>query len=1212
MKPVRRVVLLTIAMVMTLIPATPGGAVTTTGDLFISELHYDNDGTDVGEFFEIEGPAGTDLSGWTVLLYNGSNGTVYGTVALSGVISDESGGRGAVAFPQPVNGIQNGSPDGLALVDPSNVVVEFLSYEGSFTGVGGAADGLTSTDIGVSESSGALIGESLQVVNGVWTGPASESPGSLNLGAPTSAVFISELHYDNAGTDVGEFFEIEGPAGTDLSGWTVLLYNGSNGTVYGTVALSGVISDESGGRGAVAFPQPVNGIQNGSPDGLALVDPSNVVVEFLSYEGSFTGVGGAADGLTSTDIGVSESSGALIGESLQVVNGVWTGPASESPGSLNLGAPTSAVFISELHYDNAGTDVGEFFEIEGPAGTDLSGWTVLLYNGSNGTVYGTVALSGVISDESGGRGAVAFPQPVNGIQNGSPDGLALVDPSNVVVEFLSYEGSFTGVGGAADGLTSTDIGVSESSGALIGESLQVVNGVWTGPASESPGLLNTEVVVPPTGFCGDPATLISAIQGDGSASPLVGQTHTIEGVVVGDFQDVLGANGDLNGFFVQEEDAESDGNPATSEGIFVFQGSNPTVDVANGDLIRVVGPVSEFFDATQISATAVLVCGPTDSPTPATVTLPVDSFGEYEAVEGMSIVVGANQDVYISEYFNFDRFGEIVLTPERLYQPTAVFDPGSPDAAALAELNARSRLTLDDGRSSQNPDPARHPNGDPFTLDNRFRGGDILRDVVGVMDYSFGLYRIQPTAGAAYVEDNPRPATPDDVGGSLTVASFNVLNYFNTIDDGVNDICGPLQDQECRGADNENERTRQLDKIVSAMAVMDADVLGIIEVENTTGVEAMADIVDGLNAISGSGTYDYIDTGTVGSDAIKVGFIYQPGSVTPVGDYAVLDDPAFVAPFGIDRNRAALAQTFLENATGGKFTAVVNHLKSKGSPCGPGDDDPEAGSCNLTRTVSAQVLADWLATDPTGSDDPDVMIIGDLNSYDKEDPIDVLIAEGYVDLLGLSEGEFAYSYVFDSQLGYLDYGMANASLASQVTGTTAWHINADEPDLIDYDTSFKQDAQDAIYAPDAYRSSDHDPVIVGLDLNASPSCEFAEPSIDSIWPPNHQMVDIEIFGCTDAEGDAITITIDSIFQDEPVNANGDGNTAPDGDGIGTSIAQVRAERSGEGDGRVYHIAFTATDAFGNTTTGEVTVEVRLSRKAPAVDGGALFDSTIVP
>jgi len=180
-----------------------------------------------------------------------------------------------------------------------------------------------------------------------------------------------------------------------------------------------------------------------------------------------------------------------------------------------------------------------------------------------------------------------------------------------------------------------------------------------------------------------------------------------------------------------------------------------------------------------------------------------------------------------------------------------------------------------------------------------------------------------------------------------------------------------------------------------------------------------------------------------------------------------------------------LAQSFLDPTTGGVFTVAVNHLKSKGSDCND-IDDPDlgdgAGNCNLTRKTAAEALVDWLATDPTGSGDTDALIIGDLNSYDKEDPIDVLVAGGYTDLVYQYEGEYAYSYVFDGQIGYLDHALANAALLDEVTGTTAWHINADEPDLIDYDMSFKLDPQDALYAPDPYRSSDHDPVIVGLNL----------------------------------------------------------------------------------------------------------------------------------
>ncbi len=151
-----------------------------------------------------------------------------------------------------------------------------------------------------------------------------------------------------------------------------------------------------------------------------------------------------------------------------------------------------------------------------------------------------------------------------------------------------------------------------------------------------------------------------------------------------------------------------------------------------------------------------------------------------------------------------------------------------------------------------------------------------------------------------------------------------------------------------------------------------------------------------------------------------------------------------------------------------------------------------AGNCNLTRKAAAEALVDWLATDPTGSGDEDFLIIGDLNSYDKEDPIDAILGRWLYrsDLHFL--GEDAYSYVFDGQTGYLDHALANAGLANEVTGVTVWHINADEADLIDYDTSFKQAAQDAIYAPDAYRSSDHDPG----DRRAGMSAMRSRPTLE--------------------------------------------------------------------------------------------------------------------
>jgi predicted extracellular nuclease len=360
------------------------------------------------------------------------------------------------------------------------------------------------------------------------------------------------------------------------------------------------------------------------------------------------------------------------------------------------------------------------------------------------------------------------------------------------------------------------------------------------------------------------------------------------------------------------------------------------------------------------------------------------------------------------------------------------------------------------------------------------------------MDFAFGLYRIQPTQGANYTSVNSRTAEPDDVNGSLKVASFNVLNYFTTIDTGAF-ICGPAGNQECRGADDAEELGRQRAKIIAALTAIDADVVGLIEIENHPADVPTADLVSGLNDALGAGTYNYIVTGGIGGDAIRVALIYKPAAVTPFGPYAILDtsvDARFLDGF----NRPALAQSFSENATGAIFTVAVNHLKSKGSACNDiGDPDlgDGSGNCNLTRTAAAEALVDWLATDPAGSGDTDFLIIGDLNSYDKEDPIDAILAgaddvvgtgDDYTDLIFNFNGEAAYTYVFDGQLGYLDHALANTALVGEVSGVTEWHINADEADLIDYDTSFKQPAQDAIYAGDAYRSSDHDPVVVGLDL----------------------------------------------------------------------------------------------------------------------------------
>ena len=690
------------------------------------------------------------------------------------------------------------------------------------------------------------------------------------------------------------------------------------------------------------------------------------------------------------------------------------------------------------------------------------------------------------------------------------------------------------------------------------------------------------------GVCELDFTHIYSIQGSGMSAAITGIVTT-QGVVVGDFE----TSASQSGFYLQ--DLVGDGDGATSDGIFVYTSSNNFVSA--GEVVRVTGYARERFNQTTLNgsngnsspvpAANIIDCG-SSSVTPVDVTMPFADANYPERFEGM--LVNFPQTLVISEYFNYDRFGEIVLGlpfegQSRLHTPTSVVEPGVP-ANDLALQNSLRRITLDDVQSAQNPVTLRHPNGEPFSLTNLFRGGDLVQNAIGVLGYDFSLYRIMPTGPADYTAVNPRPTAPEAVGGRLRIAAMNTLNYFLTLDyptgNPLDNKCGPLQNVECRGADFDqlDEFTRQRTKLLAALAGLDAAVIGLNEMENTTGVEPLADIVAGLNAIFGAGSYAYINTGTIGTDAIKVGLIYRPGEVTPVGDFQVLTtevDPRFLDNY----NRPTLAQTFKENSTGSRFTVVVNHLKSKGSDCNA-NGDPDIGdgqgNCNLTRLAAAQALVDWLATDPTGSGDPDFIILGDLNSYAQEDPIDAILAgpddtpgtdDDYTNLIFQYQGLYAYSYVFDGQNGYLDHALANAGMAAQVTGVTDWHINADESDVVDYDTSFKPLEQEALYEPNAYRSSDHDAVVVGLDLlNLPPTVEAGGPYATGV----NNSVLVSAVGL-DPEGEPLVYAWDL-----------------DDDGIFETPGADATYLAGSMAG-IYTIRVLATDIGGLTATDQAIVAV---------------------
>lgn len=585
-------------------------------------------------------------------------------------------------------------------------------------------------------------------------------------------------------------------------------------------------------------------------------------------------------------------------------------------------------------------------------------------------------------------------------------------------------------------------------------------------------------------------TSIADIQGSGPTSPLAKQMVSVSGVVTGDFQnnDADDAN-NLGGFYIQDEMPDLD--PATSDGVFVFDGDSPVTNVAIGDRVKIRGTVNEYFGETQITKPTVNVVG-SGSIRATDVLLPAeravtnsdgDLIADLERYEGMLLRIP--QTLSVSNLRNLEQFGAVGLSSGgRLYQFTNANAPGARGYAKHKSLNARRSIVLDDGKRSSNPRRIRYLDAGR-TAGYSIRTGDAITGVTGNLRYSRGSggkgdesWRLVPTMEPRFDSVNERPGKPT-VGGSLQIASFNVQNFFSTLDTGQR-ICGPGGTDNCRGADNSRELDRQLAKTVSALALLDADIVGLVELENNDNASLQM-IIDALNEKIGKNVYEFVNTGTIHDDAIKTGFIYKSSTVRLAGPYALLNR-SVNSRFDDARNRPALAQSFEVIATGAVLSVVVNHLKSKGSSC-DADGDPNLadgqGNCNRTRTNAAAAIADWIASDPTGSNDPDYLIIGDLNAYTREDPLIALKNAEFTNLL--DEHSNPYSFVFDAQAGALDHAIASASLGPQVVAAIEWHINADEPALLDYNLENGRDP--ALFEPDSpYRASDHDPVVIGLDL----------------------------------------------------------------------------------------------------------------------------------
>lgn len=1110
---------LVLTIIVGLIGFVPTLSANAQVSIIINELDSDTPSTDILEFIELYdgGVGSTSLDGLVVVLYNGNGDVSYSAFDLDGYSTNENGyfvlGNAAVnptpSIVFPDNTLQNGADavglyTGNATDFPSNTsvtttnLIDAVVYDTNDSDDSGLLILLNSGQPQVDEAGGGNpAGDSIQrCPNGSGGARNTETfitaePTPWSENCPQTAPKINEFSASTTGTDV-EYFEIIGSATTDYSAYTFIVLEGDAGSALGAIDVA-IAVGSTDSNGLYLDDLAANTIENGTITMLLVKD--------------FTGTVG--QDLDTNDDGVLDvTPWAELTDSVAVNDG--------GTGDLTYALPVLGVAYDGLPYapggasripDGQDTESPEdwmrndfdLYGIPGYAGTPVLGEAVNTPGESN-EAYIPPELAPT----------VASTVPANGGEIAKDGNLTITFSEPVTVA----EGWFD--------ITCTDSGT-HTADVTDSDPVYTLNPVADFTGGESCTVtvyasnVNDDDLIDPPDYmevdytftftvalgCGDPYTAIPAIQGDGMSTPLSGQVVSTEGIVVADYQTNANVPGTRNGFFMQSITPDAD--PNTSEGLFVY---TTALDVVVGDHVRVTGKATEYNGLTQVSTVSqILVCSSGNSVEPTLFELPATDLLDFERFEGMLVTIP--QDLVISEYYNFDRYGEIVLATERFMTFTAVNEPSVDGFATWLNEFKLNSITLDDGRESQNPDPAIHPNGLEFTLENRFRGGDLVSDVTGVMDYEFSKYRIQPTQGANYTEANPRSETPELDPGFLKVASFNVLNYFTTIDTGAW-ICGPSGDMECRGADTTEELTRQRAKILAALSGIDADIFGIMEIENDRPLGegespdyAVADLVAGLNAEFGEGTFAYIATGAIGTDAIKQAIIYKPAAVTPVGDYQLLTT-AVDSRFIDTLNRPVLAQVFEDNFTGETFVVSVNHLKSKGSAC---PDDPDLldgqGNCNLTRKNAALALVDWLANTAYFPDVENALIIGDLNSYDHEDPIDMIklgaddIADtddDYSDMMAELRGEDAYGYVYDGQIGYLDYALANASLAERIVDVNFWHINADEPDLIDYDMTFKQDAQDALYAPDAYRSSDHDPVVVTISFNAAPVAEDMEVS----------------------------------------------------------------------------------------------------------------------
>ncbi|PSN13923.1 endonuclease [filamentous cyanobacterium CCT1] len=955
-----------------------------------------------------------------------------------------------------------------------------------------------------------------------------------------TSVFINEFHYDNDGTDVGEFIELAGPAGFDLTGWRIVRYNGSNGESYATPAanetLSGTIPDQGNGFGTVVISYPSNGLQNGSPDGFALVNNQNQVVQFLSYEGSFTAVNGPAAGLTSADVGVSQPSNEVVGASLQLTGSgthyedfSWVRTSANTSGAVNAGQTFGGTnepaepLINEFVFNHIGTDTNEYAEIVGSANTDYSAYTLLQIEGDNGSVLGRVTSAQTIgSTDASGFWTTGFLNNVyqNGTQtlllvegftgsvnddlDTNDDGVLDVTPWASLADSVAVSD-----GGSGDLTYSTTVLAPGFDGDTFtpGGASRIPNGTDTdaaadwvrndfdlagipgfagtpmeGEALNTPGAANAVVEAPPPPV---ELTAIYDIQGAAHTSSLVGQPVSTRGIVTAV---------DSNGFYLQ--DATGDGNIATSDAIFVFTSSAPSVAI--GDELEVSGTVSEFtpggvstrnLSTTQISGSLSITTLSSGNPLPEAVVLgaggrvpptenidddafatfdPVtDGIDFFESLEAMRVTA---QDFLVVNGTN--GFGEIF----------GVVDNG----AGATGLSTRGTLNI----SPDDFNPERvQIQFDSGVFDFAFPAvnvGDNLGNVTGVVNYDFGNFQIVATedftSGIQSAGLQPEVSTLTKGSDQLTVASYNVLNLDPNDGDGDADIAN-------------GQFAAIAQQIVKNLNT--PDVIALQEIQDNTGSAndgvtaadvTLQTLVDAI-AAAGGPTYAFIDNPFILNNAsggqpganIRTAYLYDPSRVDLVeGSVATIGGQDSGEAFA--GARLPLVASFEFN--GETVTLVNNHFSSKGGsapilgteqPFEELQEDPTVNGSLDERQAQSQAVQDYVSGLLGSDPDANVVVLGDLNEFEFVSPVTGLESAGLTNLTNTLPENERYSFIFQGNSQSLDHILVSESLSAGAD-FDAVHVN----------TEFAETSQSA---------SDHDPLLARFTIEA-PSVITGTPGRD--------------------------------------------------------------------------------------------------------------------